>query len=297
MSRSRTGVAAAVGAFLLWGVLPAFWKLLEFLPAATIVAQRTLWSLLLLLPLVLFRHRLWPIFEDLRSPRRIASLTLSGALLAANWIVYVWATLNDRILEGALGYYLNPFFNLLLGAIFLGERYGRAQLIAIGIAAAGVALQFPAVEGIPWVAFFLGSSFSLYGYVKKKAPLEALDGLVAETALLAPVALGWLIFTQPDLPSAFGGSWSSALLVAGTGLATATPLLLFGMAARRIRLSTLGILQFLGPTLQFLLGWLVYGEKMTPLRGASFGLIWVAVIVYAVSAQKESRRERPASSS
>jgi chloramphenicol-sensitive protein RarD len=284
MNRSRGGVAAALGAFFLWGVLPLFWKCLHFLEPAAIIAQRTLWSLLLLLPLLAWRGQLREVARALSSGRGCGWHLLSGGLLASNWMLYVWATLNGRILEGALGYYLNPFLNMLFGALFFGERQSRRQVAAVGLALAGVACQFPAVDGLPWVALALALTFSLYAVVRKKAPLGALGGLTAETALLAPLAAFWLLWQNQQGATLFGGSAGRAWLVAATGLATAAPLLLFSHATRTIPLTTLGLLQFLGPTLQFAIGWGLYGEEMNPLRLTSFALIWTAVLIHATDA-------------
>ncbi|RYD61630.1 MAG: EamA family transporter RarD [Verrucomicrobiaceae bacterium] len=278
---SRSGVASAVAAFFLWGVLPVFWKHLGFLPPASIIAHRTIWSLVLLVLLMGWRRQLGEVVRGLSSWRGTGWHLLSGSLLASNWLLYVWATLNGRILEGALGYYLNPFLNMLFGAWFFGERQNSRQLLAVGIALAGVACQFPAVKGVPWVALVLAITFALYAVVRKKAPLGALAGLAAETTLMAPIAVGWLAWQAFRGEAWFGHGSTDALLIVGTGLATATPLLCFGYATRTISLTTLGILQFIGPTLQFLIGWQLYGEEMNPLRMLSFGLIWTAVGIYA----------------
>jgi chloramphenicol-sensitive protein RarD len=286
VDRHRSGVLAALAAFFLWGILPVFWKLLDFLPASSIVAQRTVWSLLLVLGILWWRGEGGKALAGLGSRRALGWHLLSGCLLASNWLLYVWATLNDRIIEAALGYYLNPFFNMLFGALWFGDKNSRWQLAAIALALGGVALQVPAVGHFPWVALTLAVTFSLYAVVRKQAPLGSLAGLAAETSLLAPVALGWLVFSNTSVSGAFGGSWVNALLVVGTGLATALPLLCFGHAARTLRLTTLGILQFLGPTIQFLIGWQLYGEPMTGARLLSFGLIWLAVLIYAVDASR-----------
>lgn len=275
---------SAVAAFALWGVLPVFWKALDFLPPVSIIAHRTLWSLVLLLPLLAWHRQLRDVWRGLSTARGAGWHLLSGSLLASNWLLYVWATLNGRILEGALGYYLNPFLNMLFGALFFGERQSRRQMFAVGLALAGVACQFPAVKGLPWVALVLASTFSLYAVVRKKAPLGALAGLSAETWLMAPLALGWLLWQDHQGAEVFGGSGIHALLILATGLATATPLLCFSHATRTISLTTLGVLQFIGPTLQFLIGWGLYGEPMNALRLTSFGLIWVAVAIYAADA-------------
>jgi len=292
VDRTRSGVFAALAAFFLWGVLPVFWKQLGFLPAASIVAQRTLWSLLLLLPLVWFRRERAELVAGLKRPAAFGWHALSGALLASNWLLYVWATLHGHIVEGALGYYLNPFFNMLFGALWFGERHNRLQLAAIGLALAGLGFQIPAVIGFPWISVALAVTFALYAVVRKKAPLGALSGLVVETVLLSPVALVWLIGHSASLPAAFGGTPERALWVILTGAATATPLLFFGYAARTIRLTTLGILQFLGPTLQFLIGWKLYGEPMSVLRLVSFAFIWLAIGVYAWDAWRGQRTVR-----
>lgn len=289
MDRSRSGVLAALAAFFLWGILPVFWKQLQFLPPGSIVAQRTLWSMLLILPLVWFRGDRPELVAGLKRPKTLAFHAVSGSLLASNWLLYVWATLNGHILEGALGYYLNPFFNMLFGTLWFGERHNRWQFLAIAMALVGLGFQMHAVKGFPWISVSLALTFALYAVVRKKAPLGSLSGLVVETLLLAPVALGWLLWTCPSVPAAFGGSAPRAVWVVCTGFATAIPLLCFGHATRTIRLTTLGILQFLGPTLQFLIGWLVYHEPMSTTRLVSFGFIWCAIGVYAWDAWRRSR--------
>jgi chloramphenicol-sensitive protein RarD len=288
VDRNRSGLLAAVAAFFLWGVLPVFWKHLDFLPPASIVAQRTLWSLAILLAIVGWKRETSGMLRGMASVRFACWNLLSGTLLASNWLLYVWATLNGRILEGALGYYLNPFFNMLFGVLWFGETHNRRQLAAIVLAMCGVAIQIPAVGGLPWVALTLAVTFSLYAVVKKRSPLESRQGLTAETLLLAPFALAWLCSRHSGPSEAFGGTIPHALLVIGSGIATTLPLVCFGHAARNISLTTLGILQFIGPTLQFFIGWRLYGEPMTVPRLLSFSLIWAAVAIYAV----DSRRKR-----
>ena len=285
MDRTRSGVLAALAAFFLWGILPIFWKLLDFLPPSSIVAQRTIWSLFLVLGILWWRGEGRLLWEALRSRRVLSWQLLSGFLLATNWLLYVWATLNGRILEAALGYYLNPFFNMLFGALWFGDKNSRWQLAAIALALGGVALQIPAVGHFPWVSLTLALTFSLYAVVRKQAPLGSLVGLAAETSLLTPVALLWLALANTSPAVAFGGTWVHAGLVVGTGLVTALPLLFFGHAARTLRLTTLGILQFLAPTIKFIIGWQIYGESMTPMRLLSFAMIWLAVGIYAADAK------------
>ena len=283
------GLLAGILAFGLWGVLPIYWKHLEAFDAASIVAQRTIWTCLMLWPLLWLRKTKVP-----ADPRILAWHLLSGILIGGNWVLYVWATVNERMIEGALGYYINPFLNMLFGAIWFGERQNRLQMVAIGTAFAGVMLQIPGVGHFPWVAIALGLSFSLYGVVRKHSPLGALGGLTVESSILVPVALGWLVWQHASVPEAFGGDWGSAALLIGTGLVTAIPLLLFGFASRNIRLSTLGMLQFIGPTMQFFIGWKMYGEPMTSIRLMSFGLIWMAIALYAADAVRRRRNDRQA---
>lgn len=221
-----------------------------------------------------------------RSPKTIAIHAFAAATLATNWLLYVWAMMHDRILEGALGYYLNPFLYILLGRLFLGEKHSRLQLLSIAVAIVGVALQFPAIDGVPWVAIGLACSFAAYGMVKKKSALGAFTGLAIETSILAPVALVYCAFLAVTGHSAFGADAFTTGLLIATGLATATPLLFFARGAKTISLSLLGILQFIAPTGQFLMGWLAYHEPLPPLRLASFALIWTAVLLYILSLRK-----------
>jgi chloramphenicol-sensitive protein RarD len=288
VDRSRSGVLAALAAFFLWGILPIFWKWLGFLPPPSIVAQRTVWSLFLVFLILFWRGEGRVLLNGMKSPRAIGWHLLSGALLASNWLLYVWATLNGHIIEAALGYYLNPFFNMLFGALWFGDKNSRLQLAAIALALTGVAVQIPAVGHFPWIAVVLAVTFSLYAVVRKKAPLGSLVGLAAETSLLAPFGLAWLFYSNRSVGEAFGGSVPHAALVIGTGFATALPLLFFGYATRTIRLTTLGILQFIGPTIQFFIGWKHYGEQMTSARLASFALIWLAIGIYATDARRKA---------
>jgi len=290
VDRTRSGVFAALLAFLMWGVLPVFWKHLHFLPPVSIVAQRTLWSLVFLVPLVAFSSQRGQMAAGLKNPRAYAWHALSGLLLSSNWLLYVWATLDNHVIEVALGYYLNPFLNMLFGTLWFGERQNRWQLTAIGLALVGLALQIPAVSGFPWITVFIALTFALYAVVRKVAPLGSLSGLTLETMLLAPIALGWMIWKSPSLGEAFGSTPGNAALVISSGIATATPLFFFGYATRTLRLTTLGVLQFLAPTLQFLIGWLVYDEPMSATRLVSFSFVWLAIAVYAADAIGKRKR-------
>jgi len=277
-------------AYFLWGVLPIFWKQLGFLPPLNIVAQRTVWSLLVLLPVVAMIGEWRALVAALRSLKSAGWLLLSGLMIGSNWLIYVWATLNHHIIEGALGYYLNPFLNMLFGTLWFGERHNRAQLFAMMLAMGGVLIQVVGVGHVPWIALALATTFSLYAVIKKRKPQHTLTGLAGETALLAPIGLLWLIHSSPDVPSAFGNSWPHAALIFSMGVVTVIPLFFFGYAAKTIRLTTLGILQFIGPTLQFLIGWKIYGEVMSGTRLASFALIWLAIAIYSVDAIQKRKQ-------
>lgn len=283
---SSYGILTALGAFFLWGVLPLFWKALQNIPAASIIAHRTLWSMGILWGILLFQRQAKTTLRQLLQPRIVSWHLLSGLLLAGNWLLYVWSTLHDRILEAALGYYLNPFFNLLFGYLLFGERYSRLQQLSIGIALAGVAIQFGGVQKMPWIAITLALSFALYAVVRKKSPLSSLPGLSLETLLMLPLAIIWLACAEPTFLHTMQAANRDTWLLMLTGIATATPLLLFGHATRSISLSTLGILQFLGPTLQFLIGWKIYHEPMTTQRSISFALIWLAIGLYALASRR-----------
>lgn len=283
---SSRGALAAGAAFALWGVLPIFWKFLTEVPVLEVTAHRILWSLVILAVVLAIRGTLTGTLRAFRSPGTLAIHGLAAACLATNWLLYVWAMMTDRVLEGALGYYLNPFLYILLGRLVLGETQSRLQLFSIAIAIAGVALQLPAISGVPWVALGLAFSFAAYGILKKKSPLGAFSGLAVETSLLAPAALGFCLFLATSERAVFGNDLATSGLLVATGLATATPLLLFARGARSITLSLLGILQFIAPTGQFFVGWLLYHEPLPPVRLASFALIWAAVAIYIVSLRR-----------
>ena len=280
-ARARAGLLLGLGAYLLWGVLPLYFKALASLLPTEIVAHRIIWSLIFLAVLATFWRR-WPgIGAGLRSPRVMAILALTATLIAANWLIYVWAVLNGHVLEGSLGYYLNPLVNVLLGVVLLKEKLTRAQMAAVGLAAAGVAvLAFGAGDAL-WISLALAASFASYGFLRKVAPVESLEGLSIETALLAPVALGWVLWLEGTGQGGLGADAMTTTLLVLAGAATAIPLLLFTAAAKRLPYSTLGFLQYVAPSIQFLLAVLVFGEELTNAHLACFGAIWAALIIFA----------------
>lgn len=279
------GAASAVAAFLIWGLLPLYWKALEAIPPSLLIALRVLLSLVALIPLMIGRGSLGAWWAALRDPGLVATHLLSGGLLTGNWLVYVWATQNARIVEGSVGYFLNPLVNVVLGYVFFQERLRPLQWAAVSLAAVGVALQVGALGRIPWVALTLALSFGFYGLVRKKSPLGSISGLALETLLFAPFAAGWLLWihSSSGWPEDIGGPRAFVLLGLA-GVLTTAPLLCFGDAARRVRLSTLGLLQFIAPSLQFVLGAFVYGEPLSSLLLVSLGFVWVGLGLYAADA-------------
>lgn len=288
-ARTRAGLLFGLGAYMLWGVLPLYFKAIVGVLPSEIVAHRILWSLVLLGALVTLRHRWGAIRMAVAAPKVLATLALTSALIAVNWLVYIWAVLNGHVLAGSLGYYLNPLVNVLLGVFLLKERLTRAQTFAVGLAAAGVAvLAIGAAEGL-WISLTLASSFALYGFLRKVAPVDSLEGLSIETTILAPIAFGYVLWLQQQGASGFGTSGATdALLILG-GAVTAIPLLLFTAAAKRLAYSTLGFLQYIAPSLQFLLAVLVFGEVFTTAHAVCFGAIWTALMIFAWEGVRTAR--------
>jgi chloramphenicol-sensitive protein RarD len=284
------GIFFAVGAFVCWGLLPVFWKALQQVPTFEILAHRIVWAVLIAFGLLAARRQWSWLGQALRSPRTLLVFTASALLLSTNWFVYIWAVNQGHIVETSLGYFINPLVNVLLGVLFLKERLRPGQAAAVAVAFAGVLLLTLVYGSFPWVALTLALSFGIYGLLRKTAALGSLEGFTLETLLLAVPALGYLVATEVTIGGAFvhQGPATTALLVAAGGV-TAVPLLLFAAGARRIPMSTLGILQYIGPTLQFLLGVLVYGEPLSPQRLAGFVLIWVALAIYTLDGAARMR--------
>ena len=284
---ARTGVIAGLAAYLWWGLVPVYFKAVAAVPPLEVLAHRIVWSLLLLLAWQGSRGRLAGIGRTRRTRRAIAGVLLSTALIAINWLGFIWAVVTDRVLEASLGYFMNPLVNVLLGMLVLGERLRRLQWISVGLATAGVTLLTALrAEGPPWLALLLAGSFGLYGLLRKISPADTAGGLLAETALLAPfaAALFALLAARGDL--AFGGDLKTSLLLVASGPVTAVPLLLFVAAARRLQYGTIGFLQFLAPSLQFLLAVAVYHEPFGPVMAVAFGLIWAALTLFSVDMRK-----------
>ncbi len=277
----RAGLLFGLGAYGFWGFFPIYWKQLTAVPSLQILAHRMVWSLAFVgILLVVRRRHAW--LKTLREQKRVVATYFAAAsILAVNWGVYIWAVNAGYVVETSLGYFINPLINVVFGAVLLGERPRRGQWAAIALAAVGVVYLTVAYGEPPWIALVLAVSFAIYGLLKKKAPLGALEGLSLETALLFVPALVFLIVQEVRGVGAFGhvGAWENALLV-GAGVATALPLLFFAAAVRRLTLTAVGILQYLAPTIQFLLGVFLYHEPFGWSRLVGFVFIWSGLILY-----------------
>lgn len=290
---ARSGFIAGVGAYLLWGFLPLLFKWIEGVDAVTIVADRTLWSLLLVGGILLAWGRTPEIRVALADPVSRRSMLISSALLAVNWLIYVYAVETDRVLEASFGYFINPLANVVLGMVLLGERLNRWQAVAIGIAVIAIAIQAIGLSGIPFIALGLAVTFAAYGYFRKTARASSATGLFVETLLIAPVAVAYLGFTfiRDGGVGPHADPATLGLLIL-TGPATAFPLLLFAFAVQRMRLTTIGMLQYMAPSIAFLLAITVFGEDLNPTRLVSFGLIWLSLIVYTADSVIRRRSAR-----
>jgi chloramphenicol-sensitive protein RarD len=288
------GIAYASAAYLLWGVFPIYFKALQHVAPLEILAHRIVWSLLLCAVLLLALRRLQWLADLWRQPRVGAWFAASSLLVAANWFVYIWAVNAGRVVDASLGYFINPLVNVLIGAAFLHERLRRPQWLAVGIAAAGVAWLTWQAGAVPWIGLVLAVSFGLYGLLRKTAALGAIEGLTLETLLLAPFAAAYLFWLVQTGQSGFaGGDTASRLLLLAAGPVTAVPLLLFAAGARRIPFSTLGLLQYLGPSLQLLIGVWLYDEPFAE-RAPGYVLIWIALAVFSIEGLVQGWRARGA---
>jgi chloramphenicol-sensitive protein RarD len=273
----QDGVLFAIGAYLIWGLLPLYLKLLPGVPALEFVGWRILFTVPVCLGIVALRRQ-WPdILAAIRNPKALGALFLSAVLIGGNWLLYIFAVQSGHVLAAALGYYINPLINVLLGTLFLGERLSRLQWLAVAIAAIGVSVLAWGARDMLFISLTLACSFAIYGLVRKLAPVGSLPGLTIETLLLVLPAAGTLAILGSGAPAlSFGHEVKTSLLLAASGIVTAVPLLLFALAARRMDYSTLGFIQFIAPTLAFILGLTVFHEPLRPIQLACFVLIWTA---------------------
>ncbi len=290
----RRGLLAAIGAYALWGLLPLFFRLLHHVDAIEIVTQRVLWSLLLILAILAARGALPAFMATLRNPRLAVPLGGSAVMIAINWLTYVWAVNSDHVVAASLGYFLNPLVNVVLGVLVLKEKLRRGQIAAIGVAAIGVAILAASAVTTLWISLTLAFSFAFYGLLRKLTPVAPMTGLGVETALLTPLAIAYLVWESGHGGVGFGQDAPTTALLVLAGGVTTVPLVLFAMAAQRLPMATLGLMQYIAPTLQFLCGVLLLGETLSTGQMASFGLIWVGLILFASDGIAHARRNRMA---
>ena len=292
-----TALIAGVAAFMIWGLVPGYWKLLRFVPATEILAHRFVWTSVFMVLLLTWQQR-WPeVLANLRSRRTALLCVASGAAIAINWFVFIWAVNAEHVLETSLGYFMSPLVNMLLGAIFLRERLTRAQFVSVLLASSAVFYLTFGFGRLPWVALALCFSFGLYGLLRKVSGAASIPGLFIETIVMMPVALIYLVHLGRLHTLQFGlSSPGTSLLLVSTGIVTGLPLLWFAHAARHLRLTTVGFLQYLSPSCTFFLGVFAFHEPFQRAQMLAFGLIWIALAVFtadAVTRWRSSKAFRP----
>ncbi|MDC9596937.1 EamA family transporter RarD [Xenorhabdus anantnagensis] len=289
------GILYALGAYLIWGLAPIYFKAIQYVPPDEIVSHRVIWSaFFMVLMLIVTRHwrQVWTVA---RQPKILLLLGITAFTITSNWLTYIWAVNNNHLLEASLGYFINPLVSVLFGMVFLGERFRRMQWIAVGLAFTGVLIQLWQFGSVPVVGLYLATTFAVYGLIRKKLGVDAQTGMLIETVWVFPVALTYLLFfTHSPTSNMLDNTYSLNLMLIAAGIITTVPLLLFTVAAAHLRLSTLGFFQYLGPTLMFLLATLVYGEEIGPDRLITFGFIWAALILFTLDALYTQRRLRKA---
>lgn len=281
-SNLRLGFLCCLGCYTIWGCLPLYFRALDHIAPAEMLAHRIIWSVPTGLILIAIARN-WAQLRAALTRQHMMWLTVSALLIGVNWLVYIWAVSQERVMEASLGYYINPLVNVLIGAVFFAERLRPAQWAAVGLASIGVAIMTSALGYIPWVALVLCFTFAFYSIIRKQVQVDSRAGFVVEAALLAPLAMLWLgwFVGQPGGRLMGDGGWDIPLLLV-SGPITAVPLILFAIAAKRLRLSTIGMMQYLGPTLQFLISVLVFKEVFGLTHAVAFAFIWTALIVFTI---------------
>lgn len=280
----RIGVMYSLSAYVLWGLLPLYWKLLKQIPPEEILAHRMLWSFVFVAGIMLFTSNWRNMKNILNNTRNVGLIFLSALIISLNWFTYIWAVNSNHVVEASMGYYINPLFAVFLGMTVFKERFNIMQCVALVLASLGVIIMTIQYGQIPWIALTLAITFGFYGLLKKLTNVDSITGLCLETAFLMPLALGFLIYKQGTGTGALGQiSTLTTIILLGSGVATATPLLWFAQGARRVELSMMGFLQYIAPTISLLLGVLVFNEQFTPTHLISFGFIWLALAIYSLS--------------
>ncbi|MBS8259107.1 EamA family transporter RarD [Roseibium polysiphoniae] len=289
----KVGLAYAFGAYGLWGFLPAYYKLTDTVSADFIVAHRIVWAVLLVGLFLVIMRRFDEVLEIWRTPKLVGLLSISATLVSLNWLVFVWAIGQEKVLDISLGYFINPLVSILLGLVVLREKLTRLQGVAVGLATLAVATKAVLAGGLPWVSLFLAFSFAGYGYLRKIIPVRATPGLFIETSLLSPIALGYLLLNLSWGADAFvlEKPWVLVALI-GSGAVTAVPLVMFSAGARRLPLVLVGLLQYIAPSLHFIMAVFVWGEPLDQTTLMTFVIIWVALAVFSFDSLRRWNRER-----
>ncbi|ORM62372.1 EamA family transporter RarD [Pantoea rodasii] len=291
--QTRQGIGYALGAYFIWGIAPAYFKLVKEVPPTEIMTHRVIWSALFMLVLITLSRSWKQVRTVLAQPKKVLLLALTAVTIGGNWLLFIWAVNNQHMLEASLGYFINPLINVVFGMLFLRERFRRLQWLAVLLATIGVLVQLWQFGSLPIIGLGLALSFSVYGLIRKKIQVDAQSGMLIETAWLFPLAALYLFgFADSATSHLSANPLSLNLKLIAAGIITTIPLMLFAAACARLRLSTVGFFQYLGPTLMFLLAVLFYGESLTPDKMVTFGFIWLALAVFIVDAVAFSARTR-----
>ncbi len=286
----RFGFLSGMGAYFIWGFLPLYLTLFRHVLAQDVLAHRVVWSIPTAFILITVGSR-WTELLRILKTKTVWWLVLSSVVIGTNWLIYIWAVGQGRVMEASLGYFINPLVNVAIASLFLSERLRRLQWVAIGFAVAAVLIETIVLGRLPWVALVLALTFSAYGLIRRKLVVDARVGFTIEVLVLLPVALLWMGIAFQSGRSFYGNGLVDFLLLTLAGPITAVPLLLFALAAKRLRFSTIGIMQYLGPSLQFMVA-IGLGEHLTPLRVCTFILIWIGVVIFSVDAFRNDRAQR-----
>ncbi|YCO03722.1 EamA family transporter RarD [Vibrio sp. VNB-15] len=293
--RSRQGILLAVGAYTMWGIAPIYFKSIAEVSPLEILSHRVFWSFFLLAALLHFGRQWRSVRDIIKNKTKMMYLISTAILVGANWLIFIWAVTSNHMLDASLGYYINPLINVLLGMVFLGERLRKLQWFAVALAACGVLVQLIVFGSVPVVAIALAMSFGFYGLLRKKVSVEAQTGLFIETLVMLPAASIYLFFiASTPTSNMFENPWQLNTLLIAAGVITTLPLLCFTGAATRLKLSTLGFFQYIGPSLMFLLAVLIYGEPFTSDKAITFAFIWGALVVFSFDGLRNNRKSRKA---
>ncbi|MFN1621069.1 EamA family transporter RarD [Vibrio rotiferianus] len=293
--RSRQGVLLAIGAYTMWGIAPIYFKSIAEVSPLEILSHRVFWSFFLLAALLHFGRQWRSVRDIIKNKTKMMYLVSTAILVGANWLIFIWAVTSNHMLDTSLGYYINPLINVLLGMVFLGERLRKLQWFAVALAACGVLVQLIVFGSVPVVAIALAMSFGFYGLLRKKVSVEAQTGLFIETLVMLPAASIFLFFiASTPTSNMFENPWQLNTLLIAAGVITTLPLLCFTGAATRLKLSTLGFFQYIGPSLMFLLAVLIYGEPFTSDKAITFAFIWGALVVFSFDGLRNNRKSRKA---